>query len=105
MRANRGTFDIQQVNLQTPATRLNATGQFSFENDSNLQVDLTSSDAAELQTVLISSGLLPEVEEQMRSYGIGLAGQLAFNGNIRGKLEFAERKRKGFAWHVDRKWK
>jgi translocation and assembly module TamB len=86
MRADRGTFDIQQVNLQTPATKLNATGRFSFENDSNLQVDLTSSDAAELQTVLISSGLLPEVEQQMNSYGIGLAGQLAFNGNIRGPL-------------------
>lgn len=87
MRANRGTFDIQQVNLQTPATRLTATGQFSFENDSNLQVDLNSSDAAELQAVLVSSGLLPEVEEQMRSYGIELGGQLAFNGNIRGRLE------------------
>src|ERR1041384_5996291 len=87
MRADRGTFDIQQVNLQTPATKLTATGQFSFENDSNLQVDLNSSDAAELQTVLISSGLLPEVEEQMHTYGIGLAGQLAFNGNIRGRLE------------------
>jgi translocation and assembly module TamB len=87
MRADRGTFDIQQVNLQTPATKLTATGRFSFENDSNLQVDLNSSDAAELQTVLISSGLLPEVEEQMRTYGIGLAGQLAFNGNIRGRLD------------------
>ena len=87
MRANRGTFDIQQVNLQTPATRLNATGQFGFEGDSNLQVDLTSSDAAELQTILISSGLLPDVEERMREYGIGLGGQLAFNGNIRGRLE------------------
>ncbi len=87
LRANRGVFDIQQVNLQTPATKLSATGQFSFENDSNLQVDLNSSDAAELQAVLISSGLLPDVEEQLRSYGIGLAGQLAFNGNIRGRLE------------------
>jgi translocation and assembly module TamB len=86
MRANRGTFDIQQVNLQTPATRLNATGQFSFDNDSNLQLDLSSSDAAELQAVLISSGLLPEVEEQLHSYGIELGGQLAFNGNIRGRL-------------------
>ncbi|MFN2406102.1 MAG: hypothetical protein ABR594_08600, partial [Pyrinomonadaceae bacterium] len=86
LRADRGLFDIQQVNLQTPATRLSATGQFSYENDSNLQVDLASSDAAELQAVLISSGLLPEVEEQLRSYGIGLAGQLAFNGNIRGRL-------------------
>src|SRR5687767_6340622 len=86
MRANRGTFDIQQVNLQTPATKLNATGQFSFENDSNLQVDLNSSDAAELQAVLVSSGLLPEVNEQMRTYGIEIGGQLAFNGNIRGNL-------------------
>jgi translocation and assembly module TamB len=86
MRADRGTFDIQQVNLQTPATRLSATGRFSYEKDSNLQVDLTSSDATELQAVLISSGLLPEVEEQMRSYGVELAGQLAFNGNIRGPL-------------------
>src|ERR1700741_942890 len=86
MRANRGTFDIQQVNLQTPATKLTATGQFSFENESNLTVDLNSSDAAELQTVLISSGLLPEVEKQMSSYGVELGGQLAFNGNLRGRL-------------------
>src|SRR6185503_4188468 len=86
LRADRGLFNIQQVNLQTPATRLSATGQFSFESDSNLQVDLASSDAAELQAVLISSGLLPEVEEQLHSYGVGLAGPLAFNGNIRGRL-------------------
>jgi translocation and assembly module TamB len=86
IRANRGLFDIQTVNLQTPATRLNATGQFSFENDSNLQVDLASSDAEELQAVLISSGLLPDLEEQLRTWDIGLAGQLAFNGNIRGSL-------------------
>lgn len=86
LRADRGIFDIQQVNLQTPATRLSASGRFSYDNESNLQVDLNSTDAAELQAVLISSGLLPEVEEQMRSYGIGLAGQLTFNGNIRGRL-------------------
>ena len=86
LRANRGTFDIQQVDLQTPATRLNATGRFSFEEDSNLQISLNSTDAAELQTVLLSSGLLPEVEEQLNSYGIAIAGQLAFNGNVRGQL-------------------
>ncbi|HEV8368390.1 MAG TPA: translocation/assembly module TamB domain-containing protein [Pyrinomonadaceae bacterium] len=87
VRADRGTFNIQQVNLQTPATTLKASGQFSFENDSNLQVDLNSSDAAELQTVLISSGLLPDVEARVEEYGIGLAGRLVFNGNIRGKLD------------------
>jgi translocation and assembly module TamB len=87
VRADRGAFDIQQVNLRTPATTLKATGQFSFENDSNLQVDLASTDASELQTVLISSGLVPALEEQLETYGVGLAGQLAFNGNIRGKLD------------------
>jgi hypothetical protein len=79
-------FNIQQLNLKTPATTLKATGQFSFENDSNLQVDLNSTDANELQTVLISSGLLPEVEAQMETYGLALAGRLVFNGNIRGKV-------------------
>ena len=86
VRANRGVFDIQQVNLQTPASRLTASGQFSFQNDSNLQLDVASTDAAEFQAVFLSSGLLPEVEEKLHEYGIGLGGQLAFNGNIRGRL-------------------
>ncbi|HEV7743898.1 MAG TPA: translocation/assembly module TamB domain-containing protein [Pyrinomonadaceae bacterium] len=86
IRADRGLFTIDQVDLQTTATKLKATGQFSFSADSNLQVDLNSTDAAELQTVLISSGLLPDIEEQMRTYGLELAGQLAFNGSLRGKL-------------------
>jgi translocation and assembly module TamB len=86
LRANRGLFLIDQVDLQTAATKLKATGQFSFSGDSNLNVDLNSSDAAELQAVLISSGLLPEAEEQMRSYGIDLAGQLTFNGTVKGRL-------------------
>jgi hypothetical protein len=86
IRADRGLFNIDRVDLQTTATTLKATGQFSFAGDSNLQVDLNSSDATELQTVLISSGLLPDVEQQMETYGIELAGQLAFNGTLRGKL-------------------
>ena len=87
IRADRGLFDIQAMNLQTPATRLNATGRFAFEGDSNLTVDLASSDAEELYTVLISSGLLPSVEDEMDNLKLGLAGQLAFNGNIRGRLQ------------------
>jgi translocation and assembly module TamB len=87
VRANQGLFDIQAMNLQTPATKLNATGRFSFEGDSNLTVDLASSDAAELQTVLISSGLLPSIEDEMDNLKLGIAGQLTFNGNIRGRLE------------------
>lgn len=84
--ANRGLFQIRRVDLRTAATTLQATGQFSYAGDSNLQVALNSSDAAELQAVLISSGLLPDVEKQMDNYGLELAGQFAFNGTLRGKL-------------------
>ncbi|HSS20673.1 MAG TPA: translocation/assembly module TamB domain-containing protein [Pyrinomonadaceae bacterium] len=86
IRADRGVFNLDRVDLQTPATKLQATGQFSFEGDSNLQVSLNSTDATELQTVLISSGLLLDTAENMRTYGIELAGQLAFNGSLRGNL-------------------
>ena len=86
VRANRGVFDIEQMNLQTPATTLKATGQFAFESDSNLQVDLNSTDAGELQAVLISTGLLSDVDAKLEEYGVTLAGPLAFNGNVRGKL-------------------
>ncbi|HKP45265.1 MAG TPA: hypothetical protein VJT50_01585, partial [Pyrinomonadaceae bacterium] len=86
VRANHGLFQIDQVDLQTMATNLKATGQFSFSGDSNLNVNLNSTDASELQAVLISSGLLPEVEEQMRSYGVDVGGQLTFNGSVKGRL-------------------
>jgi translocation and assembly module TamB len=86
LRGERGLFQIQHVDLQTTASKLSASGQFSFEGASNLQIDLNSSDAAELQTVLISSGLLPDIEGQMQGYGLELGGQLAFNGILRGKL-------------------
>ena len=86
LRADSGQFNIQQLQLQTRATTLSANGQFSIENDSNLLADLNSRDAAELQTLLISSGLLGDVEDQMHSAGISLAGPLTLNGNVRGRL-------------------
>ena len=85
--ADHGLFQIQRGSLQTTATRLNATGQFSLERDSNLRVDLVSSDAAELQRVLISSGAIPELEEQFHTYGIDLGGKLIFNGTLQGALK------------------
>jgi translocation and assembly module TamB len=86
--ANQGQFQIQRATLQTPATRLIASGQFSVEQPtSNLRVELQSSDAAELQRLLISSGAIPDIEEQFRTYGIDLGGKLAFNGTLNGALK------------------
>ena len=86
--ADHGQFQIQRANLQTSATRLTASGQFSIERPtSNLRIDLASSDAAELQRLLITSGALPEMEEQFGTYGIELRGKLAFNGTLNGALK------------------
>ncbi len=85
--ANHGLFQIQRASLQTIATKLNATGEFSLDRDSNLRIDLASTDATELQRVLISSGAIPELEEQFHTYGIDLGGKLVFNGTLQGALK------------------
>lgn len=85
--ASNGLFQIQSANLRTAATTLTASGQFAIDQPtSNLRVNLTSTDASELQHFLISSGAIPELEEQFRTYNIDLAGRLAFNGTINGAL-------------------
>ncbi len=86
--ASNGLFQIQSANLKTSATTLTASGQFSVDQPvSNLRVNLASTDASELQRLLISSGAIPELEEQFRTYSIDLAGKLAFNGTINGALK------------------
>jgi translocation and assembly module TamB len=86
--ATNGLFQIQNANLRTAATTVTASGQFSIDQPvSNLRVNLASTDASELQQLLISSGAIPELEEQFRTYNIDLAGKLAFNGTINGALK------------------
>jgi translocation and assembly module TamB len=89
--ATRGLFNIERANLKTAASELNASGQFSLDRaDSNLQLNLASTDASELQRVLVSSGFFPSIEDKLDAYGIELAGNLSFNGTIRGKLDQPE---------------
>jgi translocation and assembly module TamB len=86
--ADHGQFQIQQANLQTAATRLSASGQFSVEQPtSNLRVDIASTDASELQRLLISSGALGQVDDEFHRYAIELGGKLIFNGELNGALK------------------
>ncbi len=88
LRADRGLFNIERASLRTPASELNASGQFSIERDeSNLKLDLASSDASELQRVLFSTGLFYELEDQLEKSKVELAGKVAFNGTVRGRLK------------------
>jgi translocation and assembly module TamB len=87
LRADRGLFNIERANLRTAASELSAAGRFSFVRaESDLQLQLTSRDATELQNVLLASGLFPEWDEQLRNSGIRLGGEFAFNGQVRGDL-------------------
>lgn len=85
LHANRGQFQIDKVDLQTAASHLTATGQFSFAGDSNLVVDLNSIDASELQR--IASIASSDIEERINEYRIELRGSFAFNGTVRGQLK------------------
>jgi hypothetical protein len=84
--ADRGTFQIERANLRAGATELTATGRFSFEGGSDLAVNLNSTDAAELQTIALSTGLLSRVEEKIKSRRARSA-TLRFNGNVTGDLD------------------
>jgi translocation and assembly module TamB len=85
--AKGGLFEIERANLRTPASELNASGQFSVKRDeSNLQLNLASTDAAELQRVLFSTGLFYDLEDELEKKKIELAGHIAFNGTVRGRL-------------------
>ncbi|HEX8150266.1 MAG TPA: translocation/assembly module TamB domain-containing protein [Pyrinomonadaceae bacterium] len=83
--AREGTFDIERANLRAGATELTAAGRFSFRGGSDLAVSLNSTDAAELQNVALSTGLLSEFEEKIKA--VGIAGNLSFKGNVTGDLD------------------
>jgi len=86
--ADKGLFQIQRANLQTAATTLTAAGRFSMDQPvSNLQVNLASTDASELQRLLISSGAMSDLDAEFQTYGIELGGKLAFNGTLSGALK------------------
>ncbi|HEV7889122.1 MAG TPA: hypothetical protein VGP08_00715 [Pyrinomonadaceae bacterium] len=85
--ADRGTFDIQRANLRAGATELSATGRFSFAGGSDLAVNINSSDASEFQSVILSLGLLPRVEEKVKALDASLAGTLRFEGTMTGDLD------------------
>jgi translocation and assembly module TamB len=85
--ADRGLFQIERANLRAGATELTATGRFSFDGGSDLAVNLNSTDASELQSVAFSTGLLSSIEEKIKPFGIQLAGNLSFNGTVKGDLD------------------
>ncbi len=81
--ARSGTFDVEQLTLNTPASQLTATGRLSAKGDSDLQFSVTSTHAEELQTIAYS---IEDVEKSLADYKPRLAGNFNFTGRVTGKL-------------------
>lgn len=83
IQAQSGTFNVEQLALNTPASHLTATGRLSAKGDSDLQFSVTSTNAEELQTIAYS---IKDVEKSLADYKPRLAGAFDFTGRVTGKL-------------------
>jgi len=85
--ADNGLFNVDQADLRTDRSTLNATGRFDLRNDdSNLQLALRSTDAGEIMNIVRLTGLAPEFESQFDSVEAEVAGRLDFDGRVTGNL-------------------
>lgn len=82
-----GLFNVDTADLKSPNSTLVASGRFDLRNqDSNLAVDLKSTDASEIDRLIRVLGVSQELEKQLDDMQAQFAGNLNFNGNITGNL-------------------
>jgi len=87
LKATNGLFDIDNANLNTEKSQLNATGSFDLNGyDSNLNLALTSTDAGEIERIIKVLDVAPELETQLNEYQAKFGGNLTFNGTLTGNL-------------------
>ena len=85
--ATNGLFNVDLAKLNTAKSELNASGRFDLRNeDSNLDVALRSTDAAEIENIVRVLGISPQFESQFDSMKAAVAGNLSFDGKITGNL-------------------
>ncbi|HUF04948.1 MAG TPA: translocation/assembly module TamB domain-containing protein [Aridibacter sp.] len=86
--ADDGLVTFDTARLSSGATDLLATGRLDlFENDSNLDLSIDSTDASEIERVIRIFELSPQLREQMDTFDGHLAGDFTFRGNVTGNVE------------------
>jgi outer membrane protein assembly complex protein YaeT len=83
VRAERGAFNFDPLQLRTDVTTLTANGTLTQKGNSNLAFTLNSTRAEELQTIAYS---LAPLQEMLNEYEPILAGNFNFAGTITGAL-------------------
>ncbi len=85
--AANGLFNVDHAKLNSEKSELTATGVFDLRNDnSDLNLALRSADGSEIDRIIRVLGVSPELEHQMDSLELRLAGNVAFDGKISGNL-------------------
>lgn len=78
-----GSFNVNDLNLSTPASKLTATGALSKSGDSALRFSLTSTRADELQSILES---VDDIKKDTDEYKPALSGNVSITGRVSGKI-------------------
>ena len=74
-----GLFNVDNANLSSQKSSLVATGRFDLKDEnSNLTLALRSTDASEIDRLVRVLGVSPELEQQLDSMQVQVAGQSEF---------------------------
>ncbi len=83
LQADNGLFIVNNAVIKTDVTTINASGSVSLDGESNLQLQLTSSDANQFMTI---ANAFEPAQKYIQQYEPLLTGELTFNGKMTGKL-------------------
>lgn len=85
--ATNGLFNVDRADLRTDQSTVTATGRFDLRDEnSDLNVALRSKDATEIERFVRVLNLSPAIEKQLDSLQVQVAGNLNFDGTVRGNL-------------------
>ncbi len=85
--ATNGLFNVDLADLNTGKSKLTATGRFDLKDEnSDLNVALRSTDATEIDRLVRVLNVAPELEQHLNSMQIQVAGNLTFDGSVKGNL-------------------
>lgn len=85
--ATNGLFNVDLARLNTPKSDLSAAGTFDLQGSgSDLRFALGSKDAAEIDRLFRVLNISPDLEQQLDSLSVALAGGLKFDGTLTGNI-------------------
>jgi translocation and assembly module TamB len=87
LNANNGLFNVELADLRTANSSITSSGRFDLKDqNSNLTLALRSTDASEIERLVRVLGVSTELERQIDSLQVTLAGSLAFDATLTGNL-------------------